>query len=808
MGTNLGQTVDEFEVGRLQANFRINAWLTLLCGLTLIGLATWLRWVYLRNVSPHVDEYITMWAAQRTSETGAPLMPSGVIYPRGLPISYLIAGVGAVTGVSLTLGRVINLLFSVAAVGLTWLFGWRTWGAAVGLLAALGLALAPEAVQWGGSARFYAPMQCFALLTVWAAYLVMRSDEDVRIAVNRRTFGLLNLFFAITFVLALFSQEVTLFLYPPLGMAMVWRRGWRFLLRPAVLAAHLTCLLAIALRFVIDLVGQPGQLATFQRDRPYVSGLVDLPGAWSVYGPLLIGWDRLIWSIGVAVAIWVALMALWRVRGQITRLSKADEALLFFAAPTLFTLALLLTIAGGAWREERFFLAIQPMWLLVGSAGVVSLVHRLALRPAAFGPVISAIVLLSLGLGWSPVQKLLRDPGNGLDAALAYVAGHRQPGDVVLASQPSACAFVVGDCTYYARETGYAPYVIQSGGRLVDRYAGLPLLDSVANLETALRQAPTAWFVIERDSLVSSRFGQTYLDAVVEQFDLAFSERGGLALYAVGWRPPLTRQITVTFDPAAPYGPLLLSGWERSTATPGKPVAVTLFWRTAQRLADQVNTSVQIVPRDGAPLAQQDSPIARGLLNIEPGDFQPLPDPKVVALPGDLPGGRYRIDVAVYPASSAESFAPPLALDWFWVGEPPPPPTIGRMANWQNGLRLVGHDGLPPDLPNGDNLTVQLHWSTTRSLTTTLTRFTHLVGPDGQVVAQSDQQPEAGFYPTWGWDVGETVPDGVELAIPNELDAGVYQLRVGWYDAASGVRVRLADGSDAFELARWHVNGR
>ncbi|MCS7261428.1 MAG: hypothetical protein NZ765_11750, partial [Anaerolineae bacterium] len=39
----------------------------------------------------HVDEYISMLAAQMTAVKGVPVLPSGILYPQGLLTSYLAA---------------------------------------------------------------------------------------------------------------------------------------------------------------------------------------------------------------------------------------------------------------------------------------------------------------------------------------------------------------------------------------------------------------------------------------------------------------------------------------------------------------------------------------------------------------------------------------------------------------------------------------------------------------------------------------------------------------------------------------------
>ena len=108
-------------------------WIKLSLALALLVLATWLRWRYVLHGAAHVDEYTTVWAGQQTWAHAIPLLPSGVIYPRGLLISYLLAAVGSFTAMTLTTGRLINLCFGVGAVALTLLIGWRGWRFAVGL---------------------------------------------------------------------------------------------------------------------------------------------------------------------------------------------------------------------------------------------------------------------------------------------------------------------------------------------------------------------------------------------------------------------------------------------------------------------------------------------------------------------------------------------------------------------------------------------------------------------------------------------------------------------------------------------------
>ena len=103
----------------------------------LLVLAAWLRWQYAQTISLYVDEFTTLWAARRTLELGAPLMPSGVLYTRGLLATYVTALAGALGGLDYTTGRVPSIFFGLATIAAIFAAGRREWNARVGWLAAL-----------------------------------------------------------------------------------------------------------------------------------------------------------------------------------------------------------------------------------------------------------------------------------------------------------------------------------------------------------------------------------------------------------------------------------------------------------------------------------------------------------------------------------------------------------------------------------------------------------------------------------------------------------------------------------------------
>jgi 4-amino-4-deoxy-L-arabinose transferase-like glycosyltransferase len=768
----------------------------------LLAVALWLRWQYVQDIGLSVDEFTTLWAARQTVNQGAPLMPSGVLYTRGLVATYVTAAFIAVAGESYTVARLPSVLFGLAAVVVIFLIGRREWNVRVGWLAALGLALLPEAVVWSGRARFYAPLLLFVLLTLWVLFQAIsplaRSGQR-HLNQNRAL-----LLFVLCFSLALFAQEQTILLYPSIVFAMWLWRGWRYLFQPVVLVANGICVAMMGLRFVLEQVGQPGYFSSVQTYKPYFNLFVDAPALWASHRHLFLDPQRLPWTLAGLVAVAVALNMLAQLRRPLS-LPRYHQATLFFALHLLAVMLVLVFVVDSSWSGPRYVFMVQSLWLLLGAAGAVWLAERLSpleARRWLATAVLATLVAWSL---WPLALDATREDMQGYHEAFTYVAQRLQPGDVVMSPQPPACAVVLArPCDYFARERGYQTYAIEHDGELVDRWSGAPILSTAEQLEQVVRAASRVWFVADTDR-VGSRYRIDFLSTLVDQFHLVFSERGAVVLLTEGWQDRPAQVLSQTLPTPVSLGGFSLTGWSRNEATPGEQLYMTFFWLNSGRLRTEVSTSLQVVDQDGAHITQKDGPPLSGF--AKPIDFPnvPVPDVKKLDLPATMAPGRYRIDVIVYQLKPLELLAEPMAVDWFRIGEAPLAPANRIDAAWQNGLSLVGHDGLPATLAPGLIFDLRLVWQTAAPVAEAYTVFVHLIGPDGQIIAQADRPPEGGFYPTWGWDVGEPVEDFYPLELPADLPEGDYRLVAGFYQPEDFQRPLLVDGSDALELARWTI---
>ena len=335
---------------------------------------------------------------------------------------------------------------------------------------------------------------------------------------------------------------------------------------------------------------------------------------------------------------------------------------------------------------------------------------------------------------------------------------------------------------------------------LVDRWTGSPLLNTTGQLAGLIQRGGPTWFVTDSFRL-ATRYDDDFVRTVVEQFDLASQERGVMVLRADGWRPAPVIAAQSTLSPTIPFGPLSLTGWARGAPLAGADLPVTLFWQAAAPISQQFNTSLRLVDHDGQVVVQDDGPPARGLIPTNLFFPAPRPAPKTLKPPEGLPTGRYRLDLAVYDVATLVPTGDPLPIGWFVLGSPPAPPATPLEVRWQNGLRLVGMDPFSTTVRAGEQLDLRLVWSTDVAVDEEYTVFVHLVGADGQPVAQDDHAPEGDFYPTAAWAVGEPVAGAYHLTVPASLPPGQYELKVGLYQPEQNQRLGLESGDDAYPLA-------
>ncbi len=121
-------------------------------------------------------------------------------------------------------------------------------------------------------------------------------------------------------------------------------------------------------------------------------------------------------------------------------------------------------------------------------------------------------------------------------------------------------------------------------------------------------------------------------------------------------------------------------------------------------------------------------------------------------------------------------------------------------ASFAHNIHLLGYRLASEEVQAGDPLEVVLVWQATQRIPQDFSVFVHLVGLEGMIVAQQDNAPVQGTYPTSSWQPGDIVVDAYEIQLPADLPPGDYTLKVGLYDWMTSLRLNTDEGGDHLAL--------
>ena len=244
---------------------------------------------------------------------------------------------------------------------------------------------------------------------------------------------------------------------------------------------------------------------------------------------------------------------------------------------------------------------------------------------------------------------------------------------------------------------------------------------------------------------------------------------------------------------------------------PGQSVDFDLIWAgPAGRMPDWL-LGLRLIDATGAVIAEDVSAPAYGHYPTSAWpDGALVRDPRRLSVPGRA-SGTLQLEAVVKTAASGPIAAvTPLGTIVVAASErsfelPRMGHTVGK--DFGGEIRLAGYDLAPERARPGSPLRLRLYWQAGRQPARNYTVFTHLLDESDRVVGQMDGQPDRGRAPTLGWVEGQVIVDEYELTLDSASRAGELTLEVGLYDASTGQRLTLTDGSgDRLVLARLPVD--
>ena len=244
-----------------------------------------------------------------------------------------------------------------------------------------------------------------------------------------------------------------------------------------------------------------------------------------------------------------------------------------------------------------------------------------------------------------------------------------------------------------------------------------------------------------------------------------------------------------------------------SPRLPGEPVEVTIYWQARQTMSRAYAGSVHLLDHALTTWSQIDHPLGSGYYpNVlwAPGEI--IEDKYQLPLNRFVTAGRYRLKLSVYEyADGSFDFLPFKPNDASSPGDlylgqlrvldeaAARPPSQLRPVKLGEQIQLLGFDLDSGPLSTAAAVDLALHWQAVASPAADYTVFTQLIGPDNQVWAQQDNQPQGGSYPTSAWLPNERVVDRYRLSLNPGAPRGEYRLLVGMYDLNTGQRLPAVD---------------
>ena len=247
---------------------------------------------------------------------------------------------------------------------------------------------------------------------------------------------------------------------------------------------------------------------------------------------------------------------------------------------------------------------------------------------------------------------------------------------------------------------------------------------------------------------------------------------------------------------------LLLIGYTIDPPTVADKVVVSLYWFRLQESEEDYSATLKLMNASDQVWGQQQGrpgwdsyPTFQWARGEVVEDIREIP-----ILPG-TPPGQYMIELSLYDIRQEKWLAANVPSDLLLGPVDIPRSELApedldmqhRLdADFDAKVRLLGYN-IESGFHTGDNVHLTLFWQALQSMDVSYTVFCHLIGPEGQMWAQKDNPPAAGYYPTNTWTEGEIVRDQYDLRIPADAPVGGHSLHIGLYVPDTGERLPVVN---------------
>lgn len=536
--------------GQLIAWLRTPAGLGILVLLGIVVLGGYVRLAALGTGSLWIDEAQSTLYAFSILQHGYPIIHAPHLVNNWEPLyPYLEAVSISVLGHSNFAYRLPSALIGIALIPISYVVGTQVRNRYVGLTLAAMVAFSTEYIAWSRAARWYTLIVMLMVLGYLAALAWSRSRPG---AARWRWAAVMT---ALAILAGLASPGEFLLYSPGIlagGIVYLSAERWNQILAwfgasaskpPAVDQWHRpifpfryrgwTILLGLIalLAFVLIEVQAVSSFYTFTLTKLF--GFPPYPPVWSdLFGEYLLQYYS---AILVLTAISVVILAVRR--------NPTDLALLAFCGASFISVSvagsLTNDVAGGGKTFERHILPLIYFLFLLSAITIVEILQRVSkslgipsqfpavfgrAKPIFFGVAVAALLIIPSAVvpsGVTVYGNVNSSPANNLvdwvpfslfpqypsalylavqanyQLASEYIPSHRQPGDVVAATNPGPPTVYLGPIQYWVRGdavTKYPNTVIYSNGQPEFYQTGTPLIGNTSQLEELL-QTTSGWLI-------------------------------------------------------------------------------------------------------------------------------------------------------------------------------------------------------------------------------------------------------------------------------------------------------------------------
>ena len=419
-------------------------------------------------------------------------------------VPYPLALSGLIFGYSEWSMRLPACIMGTLCIGVIALMGRRLFNWRTGLFAAFVYACMPLNIRWAQNAFYLTQCQFMSMLTIWLFYEAIRVRPLHRRYLTAAT---------VAFCAAYLSWEGTAFLLPALFIALIvvrWNQWWWLKEFHLYRCVFFMAVVVIAEYCSRTIAGSPYLMVG--------SGLSNLTGPSLFF--LMPGYQPMFYvdqlllkenHVFFTIMILLGLPFCWGHRG-------------FRYVFTVLAMLWILHTNFLAALSSRYCYYFQPLVIIGGTAAAMMLYDRLVslayregnstvARIAAHATGLAALILLFLQSNESLMKEYrlsFRGDEPGImtrmniyrydyRGAAQYVKSHLRPGDLIFPGIPHVFAYYAGMPgdytlnTLFAGKVGYNQLLAEP--RFVDKFAGLPVVRNLTELQEVVYHSRRTWIV-------------------------------------------------------------------------------------------------------------------------------------------------------------------------------------------------------------------------------------------------------------------------------------------------------------------------